>query len=262
MERIKGCLVFCVFHLSQLLISPFLSVFVFLSLIRSNIRHIRLAHLKSLRKHGFVAIPNFYTKEYCESIIYSFDKYESENLTSLTHNSDLRLFHAEVVFNQLNIFYNDQLLNKIASSYIGFPIRNSGCLVNRVPPMSGDFGSGGSWHRDANFPQFKALVYLSEVHDTNDGAFQYIPRSNRILSILKDSFLLDRRISMTRWSENEVQQRYSTGSIKSVLGSPGTLILFDTSLLHRGAANLNTSKSRYAMTNYYYPKFGSIGQYF
>jgi ectoine hydroxylase-related dioxygenase (phytanoyl-CoA dioxygenase family) len=127
--------------------------------------------------------------------------------------------------------------------------------------MSGDFGSGGSWHRDANFPQFKALVYLSEVHETNDGAFQYIARSNRVLPILKDSFLLGRRISNTRWSENEVQQRYSTVSIKSVLGSPGTLVLFDTSLLHRGAPNLSTSKSRYAITNYYYPKFGSIGQY-
>jgi ectoine hydroxylase-related dioxygenase (phytanoyl-CoA dioxygenase family) len=178
------------------------------------------------------------------------------------HNSDLRLFHAEVAIKQVNIFFDNQLLNRIASSYIGFPTRNSGCLVNRVPPMSGDFGSGGSWHRDANFPQFKALVYLSEVQESNDGAFQYIACSNRVLPILKDSFLLGRRISNTRWTENEVQQRYSTEGIKSVLGSSGTLVLFDTSLLHRGAPNLNTSKSRYAMTNYYYPKFGSIGQYF
>ena len=261
MKRIKDCLVFCVFHLSHIFTSPFIFFFVFLFHIRSNILHIRLTHLKSLRKHGFVAIPNFYTKEYCESIIHSFDKYESENLASLMHNSDLRLFHAEFVFNELNIFFDNQLLNRIASSYIGFPTRNSGCLVNRVPPMSGDFGSGGSWHRDANFPQFKALVYLSEVHETNDGAFQYIARSNRTLAILKDSFLLGRRFSDTRWSEDEVHQRYSSARIKTVLGSPGTLVLFDTSLLHRGAANLNTSKSRYAMTNYYYPKFGSIGQY-
>lgn len=261
MKKIKDGFVFCVFHLSQILISPVISVVVFLSLVRSNVYQIRIAHIKTLRKHGVVAIPNFYAKEYCESIIHSFDNYESENLTSLMHNSDLRLFHAEAVIKQLNIFFDNQLLNRIASSYIGFPTQNSGCLVNRVPPMSGEFGSGGSWHRDANFPQFKALVYLSEVHETNDGAFQYIALSNRIFRILQDSFLLGRRISNTRWSENEVQQRYSTVSIKSVLGSQGTLVLFDTSLLHRGATNLNTSKSRYAMTNYYYPKFGSIGQH-
>lgn len=260
MNKTKDWFVFCIFHLNQILISPIISVVVFLSLDRSNVSKIRIAHIKTLRKHGVLAIPNFYTKEYCESIIHSFDNYASENLTSLIHNSDLRLFHAEAVIKQLNIFFDNQLLNRIASSYIGFPTWNTGCLVNRVPPLSGEFGSGGSWHRDANFPQFKALVYLSEVHETNDGAFQYIARSNRIFRILKDSFLLGRRISNTRWSESEVQKLYSTASIKSVLGSPGTLLLFDTSLLHRGAANLHKSKPRYAMTNYYYPIFGSIGQ--
>jgi len=242
-------------------VSPIMSVVVLLPFIRSNVSQIRIGHIKTLRKNGFVAIPNFYTKKYCESIIHSFDNYESENLTSLIQNSDLRLFHAEVVIKQLDIFFDNQLLDRIASSYIGFPTWNSGCLVNRVPPMSGEFGSGGSWHRDANFPQFKALVYLSEVHETNDGAFQYIDRSNRIFRILKDPFLLGRRISNTRWSESEIQKLYSTDSIKSVLGSSGTLLLFDTSLLHRGAANLHESKSRYAMTNYYYPLFGSIRQY-
>ena len=261
MKRIKDYLVFCVFHLSRTLISPIMLIFVFLFYVRSNVSQIRLTHLISLRKHGFVAIPNFYNNEYCDSIIHSFDKYELTNLTTLIHSSDLRLFNAEVVIKQLDIFYDNQLLNKIAQSYIGFPTRNSGCLVNRVPPVSGDFGSGGSWHRDANFPQFKALVYLSRVDATDDGAFQYIPRSNRILSILKDFFSLSHEITNTRWTENEVQQRYSTAGIKSVLGSSGTLVLFDTCLLHRGAANLNISKSRYAMTNYYYPKFGSIGQY-
>ena len=261
MIRIKQYFVFALFQISRDLLSPIRMCLVHLRLFLSRNSQIHLNQLISLHKHGFVAIPNFYTKEYCESIIHSFDKYESENLNSLMHNSDLRLFHAEVTIKQVNKFFDNQLLNRIASSYIGFPTRNSGCLVNRVPPMSGEFGSGGSWHRDANFPQFKALVYLSEVQETNDGAFQYIARSNRVLPILKDSFLLGRRISNTRWTENEVQQRYSTDGVKSVLGSSGTLVLFDTSLLHRGAANLNTSKSRYAMTNYYYPKFGSIGQY-
>ena len=261
MARIKDYLVFCIFHLSRILISPIISVVVFEPFIRTNVSQLRIAHLKTLRKHGFVSIPNFYSKNYCESIIHSFDKYESANPNTLLHNSDFRLFHAEGVINQLNIFFDDQLLARIANTYIGLPIRNSGCLVNRVPPVSGDFGSGGSWHRDANFPQFKALVYLSEVDATDDGAFQYIPRSNRILSILKDTFSLSHQITNTRWTENEVQQRYSIAGIKSVLGSSGTLVLFDTSLLHRGAANLNISKSRYAMTNYYYPKYGSIGQY-
>ena len=247
--------------MSRDLLSPIRLCLVHLRLFLSRNSQIHLNQLISLHRHGFVVIPNFYTKEYCESVIGGYDEYELANSNNLKCDSDLRLFHAEVAIKQLNIFFDNQLLNRIASSYIGFPTRNSGCLVNRVPPMSGEFGSGGSWHRDANFPQFKALVYLSEVQETNDGAFQYIARSNRVLPILKDSFLLGRRISNTRWSENEVQQRYSTVSIKSVLGSPGTLVLFDTSLLHRGAANLNTSKSRYAMTNYYYPKYGSIGQY-
>ncbi len=261
MDRTKQYIVFTLFQISRYLLSPIRLCLVHLQLFLSGNSKIDLKHLTSLHKHGFVVISNFYTKEYCESVMSGYDEYESANSITLNCNSDFRLFHAEVVINQLNLFFDHPILNKIANAYIGLPTRNSSCLVNRVPPMSGDFGSGGSWHRDANFPQFKALVYLSEIHNTNDGAFQYIPRSNRIHSILKDSFLLDRRISMTRWSENEVQQRYSTDSIKSVLGSPGTLILFDTSLLHRGAANLNTSKSRYAMTNYYYPKFGSIGQY-
>ena len=261
MDRIKQYIVFALFQISRDLLSPIRLCLVHLQLSLSGNSKIDFKQLTSLHKHGVLVISNFYAKQYCESVIIDYDEYESANSITLNFNSDVRLFHAEVVINQLNLFFDHPILNKIANAYIGFPTRNSSCLVNRVPPMSGDFGSGGSWHRDANFPQFKALVYLSEVHDINDGAFQYIPRSNRILAILKDSFLLGRRISNTRWSENEIHQRYSTAGIKSVLGSPGTLVLFDTSLLHRGAANLNTSKSRYAMTNYYYPKFGSIGQY-
>lgn len=261
MIRIKSILVFAIFHSIQILVSPIKLLFFYILLFLSRNSQFRPNQIRTLWKHGFVAIPNFYTKKYCESVISSFDMYESANSNILECDSDFRLFHAEVVIYQLNIFFDHPLLNKIANAYIGFPTRNSGCLVNRVPPVSGDFGSGGSWHRDANFPQFKALVYLSEVLETNDGAFQYIAGSNRILSILKDSFSLSRRITNTRWSEDEVQQRYSAIKINSALGPPGTLVLFDTSLLHRGVPNLNISKSRYAMTNYYYPKFTSIGKH-
>jgi hypothetical protein len=66
-------------------------------------------------------------------------------------------------------------------------------------------------------------------------------------------------ISDTRWTNNPLLTSQK-GLPISVTGKAGTLVLFDTSLLHRGSPNSNgLLKSRVALTNYYYPIIGSIG---
>jgi ectoine hydroxylase-related dioxygenase (phytanoyl-CoA dioxygenase family) len=132
-------------------------------------------------------------------------------------------------------------------------------MANIVPAGRNANGSGGSWHRDSNFPQYKALVYVSDVNSVEDGAFQYIPKSNRMKYILREIHESKRTISDTRWTNDDLLT-FQKGIPISVTGKAGTLVLFDTSLLHRGSPNSNSfSSPRVAITNYYYPIIGSIG---
>ena len=79
------------------------------------------------------------------------------------------------------------------------------------------------------------------------------------MQIVKGLFALKHNVFSTRWTAEQVSNCYKQ-SPKSILGSAGTLVMFDTSLLHRGAPNNGPlGQPRYAITNYYSPKFTKIG---
>lgn len=216
-------------------------------------------HILMLRKNGLVSIDNFMSKADCDQLVGEISaQLGSKDAASITE-SDLRLFEAEKSLASLEKFYSDKSLLRIGFCYLGMPIRNSGTMANIVPASTIDIGSGGSWHRDSNFPQYKAMIYLSDVDFIEDGAFQYFPRSNKMTYIIQESIKSKRSISDSRWTNGEVLMTHK-GQPVSITGKAGTLVLFDTSLLHRGAPNSNRfSRPRTAITNYYYPVFGSIG---
>jgi hypothetical protein len=97
------------------------------------------------------------------------------------------------------------------------------------------------------------MVYLSDVGPEN-GPFQVIEGSHRPWHVMVDTV----RGGLVQ----EPRDRIAPGQIDRILGRTGrrlrtftapcgTLILFDSSTIHRGSPI--KSGTRYALTNYYYP---------
>jgi hypothetical protein len=121
-----------------------------------------------------------------------------------------------------------------------------------MPAASGNQGSGEGWHRDAFLRQFKAILYLSDVGPKN-GPFQFVKDSYQPGQVLRDIWKGGLRYMQYRLSELEVD-RIIEGSperLSTYTAKAGTLILVDTSSIHRGMP-IQTG-TRYALTNYYFP---------
>ena len=255
----KKFIVFFVLHTIKSILGGILSLGLMIVHPLKSQSAISAKHILLLRKTGLVTIDNFLSKQECETLSSHVLLAFSEDLETAIKESDLRLFNAEKTIISLHDFFSNNVIRNIGACYLGVPIKNSGTMANIVPAGKCAYGSGGSWHRDSNFPQYKALVYLSDVDFDEDGAFQYITKSNRMKYILREIWQSKRSISDTRWTNDELVTFEKSLPI-SVTGKAGTLVLFDSSLLHRGSPNFNNFlKSRVAITNYYYPIIGSIG---
>ena len=127
-------------------------------------------------------------------------------------------------------------------------------LAGHLTYVEGNIGSGEGWHRDGYNFQYKAMLYLSDV-GINNGPFQIISKSNNIFQALFDNILVNKDFDNTRYSESEVFKIINKNPtrLKTITGMAGTLLLVDTSNIHRGAP-IQTGE-RFALTNYYYPQY-------
>ena len=147
-------------------------------------------------------------------------------------------------------FYQNKQIQLIGEKYTGYKIKNLMTMANRVIYKKNNEGSGGGWHKDAYYNQFKSILYLNDVNNEN-GPFELIEKSNKIFDTLKIALKLCKGYPNTRFSDKEVS-KLDKIKIKRILGSAGTLILVDTSLIHRGLPL--KSSIRYSITNYYSPE--------
>src|SRR5258708_22216276 len=155
----------------------------------------------------------------------------------------------------------DPFLLSVGQAYSRRELTAFSTLAGRIEAKPGNLGSGQGWHRDAFHFQFKAMVYLTDV-DADHGPFQIMEASHHGARIFADT-VRGRlpRSPRTRVTADQAQRLLAASShpLKTFCAPAGTLILFDSSTIHRGAP-VNTG-IRYALTNYYYepasitPKF-------
>ena len=145
-------------------------------------------------------------------------------------------------------FYKDESIRKIGEAYCGFKIKNTMTMANRVIFEKNNKGSGNGWHKDAYRPKFKSMLYLNKVDEKN-GAFQFIKNSNSLINVLRVATKLIKTYPDTRFTDEEINKISDINNIMTLKGKPGTLVLFDATLIHRGMPLKNFS--RYALTNYY-----------
>ena len=208
--------------------------------------------VKELKKKGYCIIENFYTKLECSELTKIIDEKLSDTSMNIKEDeakSDQRIFFSEKLSEKINKYFKNDLIKKIGQFYSKIHIETGFTLANKVTYKPKNLGSGGGWHKDAYYPQFKSILYLSDVNLEN-GPLQLIEQSNKITKSIIISLKLNKGYPDTRFSEEELSILSDEKKL-TITGKAGTLILFDGSLIHRGKPI--KEGMRYALTNYYFP---------
>ena len=212
--------------------------------------------VNEIKNHGFYKIDNFLDQNLCDEIIESIKNFSDSNkqfINSDHIDSDRRIYGSEYINSEIKNFNENFFIKKIGEDYLDCKIECLMTLVNCVKFKANNKGSGGGWHKDSIYKQYKSILYLNDVTDLN-GPFELIKNSNKFWwSIFNISFL-KKKIFETRFENKEIDYLIKYKDIKKItlLGKKGTLILVDTSMIHRGSPL--REHERYALTNYFYSK--------
>lgn len=212
-------------------------------------------YLYKLEADGICIVPDFWDDNKCAQARAEVDRIISQHQRSLhsVAKADQRIYGANNVSTLIDSFARHSSLERIASAYNQEVTRSAFTLAARMPVSSDNLGSGEGWHRDAFFRQFKAIIYLSDVGEEN-GPFQFIKDSYKPRQVCLDIWKAGLGYMQYRLSESEVDKIIDGAAdrLKTYPAKAGTLILVDTSSIHRGMPiRLGT---RYALTNYYFPE--------
>ena len=211
--------------------------------------------VEEIKQHGYYVIKNFLDRKECDLIIKRINKF-IKNYPKLIWTdkvkSDSRIFGAEHIDPKIKSFSKNKFIKDIGSLLLKKKLSSLMIMANKVVHKNKNLGSGQGWHKDSYAKQFKSILYLSNV-ETGNGPFQLIEKTKNPTFDFHLFYKYEKNLKNTRFSENEVKS-ISKGKKKivNICGKKGTLILVDTSLIHRGMP-IKKGK-RYALTNYMYPK--------
>jgi ectoine hydroxylase-related dioxygenase (phytanoyl-CoA dioxygenase family) len=211
--------------------------------------------ISEIRQNGFAVIERYYDDDKTASIRADLERVireYSEKLWRDELDSDVRVFAAESVSPPIAAFHHDELIGSLARLYMNEEQTCFFTMANRVMPVSGNLGSGGGWHRDTPHErQFKSILYLSDVSGDN-GPFEYVPGSHHLGFLVRTILRSGIQYGQNRFSDAEIARILdrSRASTKRFTAPAGTLLLIDSSGIHRGSPIV--SGLRYALTNYFF----------
>ena len=219
---------------------------------KSNIDLITIINV--LKQNGIVVFKNYYSKEEVVSMKEEIKKFDEKFVkTKNVENcsGDFRLFHVEKESTLLRkLISENELFNKIASFYKDPRYFNKKLLLNKLVYDADNItSSGGGWHRDNHYCQFKTLIYMSDVRLEN-GNFQFIVNSS-----IKDIGIPPHwSYNDTRYADETIDDllRDNTNDCKlyDIIGEAGTVVFFDATNIHRG--KVIEEGERLALTQYYF----------
>lgn len=214
-----------------------------------------------LKNNGICIILNFMEREMCEKIIKNFNEgiEKFENAVLVDENKcDFRMFGSENLNLEIKNYHLNNFIKTISEQYLNTETINLSTMTNKVRFIKKNLGSGSAeWHRDSFNKQFKSILYLSDVKH-GGGGFQLIKNSHKVVQMIKDSKDMSVDIFKLRVENKLVNNQIlkkNPDRLQTIEANAGTLILVDTSLLHRGSPIEEGSNERYAMTNYIYPYY-------
>ena len=209
--------------------------------------------LYEIQRNGYVVIPDFIDKEFCNNCIKDMDLMMKNHQEVVQKYSDLRIFGSEHFSENIMRFANNKFLKTLANHYNTVETDNCFTLANVIEfsEASKKVGSGGGWHRDSKNRQFKTILYLNDVTKEN-GAYQIIKKSHKLLPLLDDIKTGGLDYKIVRYSDQQINKILNKNPerLHTITGKAGTVIIKDCSAIHRGSPL--KSGIRYALTNYYY----------
>lgn len=168
--------------------------------------------------------------------------------------SDHRYFGANHDSRLIRRYLLDEFIQRLGQSYTRSEMRGRLTLAAKLIYRDGNLGSGGGWHRDSPVRrQFKSLLYLSDVNETN-GPFEYLVGTHRKESVVKLVSHGLQSYKQYRFSDEEIDTLLAQSGVKrfTFTGQAGDMALVDTKGIHRGAPM--RAGVRYALTNYFWSK--------
>ena len=134
--------------------------------------------LTEIHSNGFAIIPDFFNTDLCNACINDMNLMFENHPEFIHKKEDLRIFGSEELSDNIKIFSNNSLLDNIANGYNAVATVCGFTLANKIDSAPQEYGSGGPWHRDSFFRQFKSIIYLNDVNEQN-GPFQLISKSHK-----------------------------------------------------------------------------------
>jgi hypothetical protein len=204
-----------------------------------------------LKERGIVIVPGFWSAERCAAARAELSRLEQAYPEHIHRRSDRRLFGVNRASALLREFAEHPELVALSRAFYG--VEQGSCLTlgAYLPFVAGNLGSGEGWHRDSLAPQFKSILYLTDV-SLEHGPFELVPGSHQPLRMVRD-IVFAQLGSRVRLSEGEVEaicERHYPEGVVTATGSAGTLVLANSSAIHRGRPI--ATGERMALTNYYY----------
>lgn len=206
-----------------------------------------------LRCAGYYVINDYWSQEKCAEARTEIDALLLDAKTTKKwtddHQSDTRFFYAEQMGGVFLDFLNDELIEEVRLCHSGRVNSEKVIMAAKLVHREGNHGSGGGWHRDSpHTPQFKALMYLTDVNKDN-GPFEYITGSQKSSQSIMDLIKGYARPNQYRFTNSEISGIKNTVTLPKVFtGKAGTLVIFDSKGVHRGVP-IEAGK-RYAITLY------------
>jgi len=217
---------------------------------RSPISSKAQALFLQLATEGYVVLENYFTAEECTALCQDLFHVFQQFPEYVHQKSDRRFFGIDKAIPTAKRFADDPLFQELANAVNGLPSQTAFTMAGVLSAESRG-SSGEGWHRDAFFSQFKAMAYLTNVGLEN-GPFEILSGSHRLQQILRDINTANLRQNQNRLSDEETSRLIEAepNRLKTLTASAGTVILFNSSTVHRGRPIVKGE--RIALTNYVY----------
>jgi hypothetical protein len=205
----------------------------------------------NLKNLGYHIIEDYISESSARDLNEKFKQSLAKYSSHINEKDDQRLFGVEHCLNGAKSLYDDKKISTI-SLLVNKERTHCGFTLGGFLKSGQNGSSGGGWHRDSFLSQFKAMLYLTDVNSEN-GPFQLLPGSHKLRNVMRAIHKGGLRHWQDRLCDKEVEKVEGTLGIKrkTFTGKAGTLILFNSTCIHRGKP-IETGE-RSALTNYYFP---------
>ena len=205
---------------------------------------------------GIVLLQNYYQDEILKNIIEEYDRVFNELRSKIEIlkdkedcSNDERIFHCERYSEYIKKYFSDDdFFTSLAIEYNSH--LNKKTLINKVKYEEDRItNSGAGWHRDNHHCQFKTIMYLSDVTNKN-GCFQWVTNSSRKFIGYPPPRTQNYNTRFHDETVGKIIENYDKCNLIEICGEKGTIILADTTYIHRG--KIIEEGERKAITQYYF----------